>query len=109
MPTRVFFAKGIRILTVMILILAAGVATAAQREHSGTESFAAPDGTRVVIDTATVDIRLQIDHAKICIGLRKTEGCLEPHVHRPRFLGLRARSDRHRPARHLSPCACWPF
>jgi len=34
-------------------------AHAAQREHSGTETFAAPDGTRVVIDTATVDIRLR--------------------------------------------------
>jgi len=34
-------------------------ASAAQREHSGTERFAAPDGTRVVIDTASVDVRLR--------------------------------------------------
>ena len=34
-------------------------AHAAQREHSQTEAFAAPDGTRVVIDTATVDIHLR--------------------------------------------------
>jgi hypothetical protein len=38
--------------------------TAAQREHAVTESFAAPDGTRIVIDTASVDIRLRTADVK---------------------------------------------
>jgi len=42
-----------------LLCLSAEVVPAAQREHSGTETFTAPDGTRVIIDTATVDIRLR--------------------------------------------------
>jgi hypothetical protein len=41
------------------IALTASSAPAAQREYSGTESFAAPDGTRVVIDTDTVDVRLR--------------------------------------------------
>jgi hypothetical protein len=39
--------------------LTASPGPAAQREHSGTESFAAPQGTRIVIDTDTVDVRLR--------------------------------------------------
>jgi hypothetical protein len=42
-----------------LVVLIPVVVGAAQREHSGTETFAAPDGTRVVIDAATVDIRLR--------------------------------------------------
>lgn len=42
-----------------LVALGPSVTDAAQREHSGTETFAAPDGTRVVIDAATVDIRLR--------------------------------------------------
>jgi DUF4097 and DUF4098 domain-containing protein YvlB len=52
-------AGGARSIAVVLLALAAGVSSAAQREHKGTETFAAPDGTRVVIDTATVDIRVR--------------------------------------------------
>ena len=51
-----------RLLTTLILTAAVGLASpgfAAQRELSGTESFAAPDEVRVVIDTATVDVRLR--------------------------------------------------
>ena len=48
-----------RLVTTLLLCLGAGVVSAAQREHSGTETFAAPDGTRVVIDAATVDLRLR--------------------------------------------------
>ncbi len=70
-------------------------AHAAQREHSQTETFAAPDGTRVVIDTATVDIRIRTadcqrgrgrhrtSHLR---GRRGTSGAvhLEPHPRPPR-------------------------
>ena len=42
-----------------IIALTASPGSAAQREYSGTESFAAPDGTRVVIDTDSVDVRLR--------------------------------------------------
>lgn len=45
--------------TAAFLFLAPQNQFAAQREHTGTETFAAPDGTRVVIDAATVDIRLR--------------------------------------------------
>ena len=44
---------------VVLLCLGAGPVSAAQREYSGTETFAAPDGTRVVIDTASVDLKLR--------------------------------------------------
>lgn len=73
MPTRVSFTSGVRIIAMVILILAAGVAQAAQREHSGTESFAAPDETRVVIDTATVDVRVRtadVDEVEVATELR---------------------------------------
>jgi len=53
--------------------LNAFVATAAQREHSRTEGFAAPDGTHVVIDTASVDIRLRtadISEVEVASDLR---------------------------------------
>lgn len=43
----------------LVCALVASSLPAAQREHSGTQTFAAPDGTRVVIDTATVDVRLR--------------------------------------------------
>ena len=44
---------------VFLVVFGATTTQAAQREHSGTETFAAPDGTRVVIDAATVDLRLR--------------------------------------------------
>jgi len=47
------------IVAAVILVLAAGSLPAAQRDFSGTETFSAPDGTRVVIDTANVDIRIR--------------------------------------------------
>ena len=59
MLTRFTSTGATRVIVTGILCLSAGVVPAAQREHSGTETFAAPDGTRVVIDTATVDIRLR--------------------------------------------------
>lgn len=46
---------------------------AAQREHSDTETFAAPDRTRIVIDTATVDIRLRtadVSEVRVATELR---------------------------------------
>lgn len=46
------------LLSICIAISAFDVA-GAQREHADTETFAAPDGTRVVIDTASVDVRLR--------------------------------------------------
>ena len=48
-----------RVAIAILFWLATGTVFAAQREHSGTETFAAPDGTRVVIDAATVDLRLR--------------------------------------------------
>jgi len=49
----------VRIVAVILLALAAGSLPAAQRDFSGTKNFSAPDGTRVVIDAATVDIRVR--------------------------------------------------
>lgn len=60
------------VLFIAINLTALG-ATAAQREHSVTENFAAPDGTRVVIDTASVDIRLRtadISEVEVASDLR---------------------------------------
>jgi len=62
-----------RSLMAALLCLCAGSTWAAQREHKGTETFAAPDGTRVVIDTATVDVRLRtadVDEVEIATELR---------------------------------------
>lgn len=59
MPTRFSSSCVARILAVGLSVLAAGSSDAAQRDYSGTEDFAAPDGVRVVIDTATVDIRIR--------------------------------------------------
>jgi hypothetical protein len=56
-PTRVLQRAGC--VTVALVFFVPVVIQAAQRDHTGTESFAAPDGTRVVIDVATVDVRLR--------------------------------------------------
>lgn len=55
----VFTSARITPVLLIALCLTALSATAAQREHSVTETFAAPDGIRIVIDTASVDIRLR--------------------------------------------------
>lgn len=47
------------VLILCLLVSLALPAAAAQREHSGTERFAAPDGSRLVIDAASIDIRLR--------------------------------------------------
>lgn len=54
----------VRIVAAVLPILAAGSSPAAQRDYSGTESFSAPDGTRVMIDTTTVDIRIRTADVK---------------------------------------------
>ncbi len=59
MPARSSFAVVHQIVIGALLCLSSMGAHAAQREHSGTETLAAPDGTRVVIDAATVDISLR--------------------------------------------------
>lgn len=62
-----------RIVAVVLLVLAAGSSQAAQREYSGTEKLAAPDSVRVVIDTATVDIRIRtadVDEVEVATELR---------------------------------------
>lgn len=59
MPTRGSFSSSIRLTLALAAGLAAATAGAAQREYSGTESFSAPDGTRLVVDAATVDLRLR--------------------------------------------------
>jgi hypothetical protein len=53
--------KVAKVATAAAITLALSVVTghSAQREHAGTQRFAAPDGTRVVIDTASVDVRLR--------------------------------------------------
>jgi DUF4097 and DUF4098 domain-containing protein YvlB len=57
--TSVSKSRASQIAAFLVVGLATGAATAAQREHSGSQSFAAPDGTRLVIDAATVDLRLR--------------------------------------------------
>ena len=55
------------------VVLVCGGAGAAQREHTGSETFAAPDGARVVIDTATVDVKLRtadVDEVEIATELK---------------------------------------
>lgn len=60
MPIRLTFSIVLPLLLVAeLVVLSPAVVDAAQREHSGTETFAAPDGTRVVIDAASVDVRLR--------------------------------------------------
>jgi len=59
MPSRSTSAVTLRLFVAALVALIPAATDAAQREHSGTETFAAPAGTRVVIDTATVDIRLR--------------------------------------------------
>jgi len=59
MPSRPTPAVIHRLVVAGLVGLIPTVTDAAQREHSSTETFAAPDGTRVVIDAATVDIRLR--------------------------------------------------
>ena len=59
MSTRIH-PQGVVLLAVAaVLFLAPQNHFAAQREHNGIETFAAPDGTRVVIDVATVDVQLR--------------------------------------------------
>jgi hypothetical protein len=57
----------------VVLTVAASTAWAAQREHSGVQSFAAPVDTRLVVDAATVDIRLRtgdVDEVEVATELR---------------------------------------
>jgi Toastrack DUF4097 len=66
-------SSSLRITAVMLTLLVAVSLPAAQREHSGTETFAAPDGIRVVIDTATVDIRVRtadVNEVEVATELR---------------------------------------
>jgi hypothetical protein len=65
----------IRIATILAAsgVLASAATHAAQREHSGTQTFAAPEGTRVVIDTATVDVKLHtadVDEVEVATELK---------------------------------------
>ena len=56
-----------------VAVLAPTALLAAQRELSATETFAAPDGTRVVIDAATVDVNLRtadVHHVEIATELK---------------------------------------
>jgi hypothetical protein len=75
---------------VFAAILLAHPGLAAQREHSGTETFAAPDGTRVVIDTSSVDVRLRTADVKEVeiatelkisgVGEERAEKWIESHM-----------------------------
>lgn len=65
--------RALRTAFVALLCISVGALEAAQREHKGTEAFSAPDGTRVVIDTATVDVRLRtadVDEVEVATELR---------------------------------------
>ena len=56
-----------------LCILASSSAPAAQREHSATQTFRAPEGTRLVIDSASVDIRLRtadVDEVEVATELK---------------------------------------
>ena len=59
MLPRIITTRTARVAIAVLLGLGAGTLPAAQREHSGIETFAAPDGTRVVVDTATVDLSVR--------------------------------------------------
>jgi len=59
MATRISPARHLTALIAIAASLVASPGSTAQREHSGTETFAAPDEVRIVIDTATVDVRLR--------------------------------------------------
>ncbi len=59
MATRTSPARHLSALIAIAAVLVASNAFSAQREHSGTETFAAPDETRIIIDTANVDVRLR--------------------------------------------------
>jgi hypothetical protein len=64
--------------------------SAAQREHTGVETFAAPPETRLVVDSATVDIRLRtgdVDEVEVATELRisgvgeeRAEQFIESHM-----------------------------
>ncbi|HSL18878.1 MAG TPA: DUF4097 family beta strand repeat-containing protein [Methylomirabilota bacterium] len=59
------------VVALVLVVPAAG--HAAQREHAATETFAAPDGTRVVIDAATVDVQIRtadVDRVAVATELR---------------------------------------
>jgi len=59
MATRISPARHLPALIAIAAALVASPGSTAQREHSGTETFAAPDEVRIVIDTATVDVRIR--------------------------------------------------
>jgi len=59
MLPRTITTRTARVAIAVLFFLGAGTLPAAQREHSGIETFAAPDETRVVVDAATVDLRLR--------------------------------------------------
>ncbi len=59
MATRISPARHLPALIAIAAALVASPGSTAQREHSGTETFAAPGEVRIVIDTGTVDVRLR--------------------------------------------------
>lgn len=55
------------------LLLAVSPLAAAQRAHSATQTFAAPDGTTLIIDTASVDVRMRtadVDTVEVATELK---------------------------------------
>ena len=70
-PSRAARLFGPALLGVMLGVVLP--ASSAQREHSGVETFAAPIDTALVVDSATVDIRLRtgdVDEAHVATELR---------------------------------------
>jgi hypothetical protein len=76
--------------SLVLLVAIAAPVSAAQREHSGVETFAAPPETRLVIDSATVDIRLRtadVDEVEVAtelkisgVGEERAEQFIESHM-----------------------------
>jgi hypothetical protein len=58
----------------MLLVAAAAIpVSAAQREHSGSQTFAAPEGTRLVVDASTVDLRVRtadVDEVEVATEIK---------------------------------------
>jgi hypothetical protein len=73
MPTPNLHRSSLAAAVAGLIALGAATGHAAQRELSATDSFAAPDGTRVVIDAATVDVQVRtadVDRVEVATELK---------------------------------------
>jgi len=99
MPTRCHFRILLAALAAGVIGLGVSTGHAAQREHSATETFAAPEGARVVIDAATVDVQIRtadVSRVEVAtelkisgVGEERAESWIASHTPKTEVVGSR--------------------